>query len=281
MASRRIRSALVGVLVVALLAAIGVVWRPWEWWHPDRRWGTWADKRDQTFTASDGTTSRYHVFAAGLSRDTVTGIVFQFHGDGAYEFDHPDSSYSLGGQTGIVEECRARGYVVVAVLSPDTEGEVTWWENGAANAAYAAQLVATMTEEYSAGADNTWLVGYSGGSQFITQFYLPLWSSTLHGGGAVMFGGGGRPYNVVVQPFADGLRAHFPMFWYTGAADNGRSSEDGYNALGDSVHGAKAGLGFYASAGFVTDHRWPSGMGHDLSQQFGEVLADQLDRHPR
>ena len=78
MASRRIRSALVGVLVVALLAAIGVVWRPWEWWHPDRRWGTWADKRDQTFTASDGTTSRYHVFAAGLSRDTVTGIVFQF-----------------------------------------------------------------------------------------------------------------------------------------------------------------------------------------------------------
>lgn len=280
MSSRHILAVVAGFLVVALIGVIAITWRPWQWWHPDRRWGPWMDKRDQTFVASDGTSSQYHVFAAGLSPETVTGIIFQFHGDGAYEFTHPDSSYSLGGRNGIVEAGRSRGYVVVAVLSPDERGEM-WWEDGEANAAYANELVTSLTQEYAPGKDNTWLVGYSGGSQFITQFFLPLYSSTLRGGGAIMFGGGGRPDPVDARPFADSLRAHFPMFWYTGAADDGTLSDDGYDALGDVNHGAKAGEAYYRQAGFVTGHFYPAGVTHDLSQRFGGVVADQLDQHPR
>ncbi|MGJ3508183.1 hypothetical protein [Enemella sp. A6] len=234
-----------------------------------------TDRTFETFTAH-GESSQYHLFAEGLSDDTPLGLVLYFHGDGAEEFDHPDDPDCLGGPDGVVSVARERGFVTVAVRTPDTD-TLTWWESGATNSEYVAALVERITNQYRIDPHRVWLVGYSGGAQFITQHYLPTRSDTISGGGAVLFGGGGRPDNVDEDPYADALKQHFDMFWYTGADDDGTDSTDGYDALGDPVHGARAGLAHYAGLGFRTGHEWPADTGHDLSGRFGPVLASRLD----
>lgn len=235
----------------------------------------YSDRTFQTFTASNGLSSKYHVYAAGVPQDHAAGVVLQFHGDGAYEFANPTSSYSLGGPSGIVAQSRSRGYITVPVRTPDTTGEITWWENGNANADFVADLLEKLKADYDIDTHDIWLVGYSGGAQFITQFFLPKYSHTLSGGGTVVFGGGGTP-RVPVQPFAGSLIANLPLHWYTGGADNGTTVSDGYNALLD----AQKGSAWYAAQGFTVDLESPPGLGHNLSGRFGTALARHLDDHP-
>lgn len=233
-----------------------------------RSYAAATDQTNLTYTSSSGVSSQYHVYAANVAQPA--GLLLQFHGDGAYEFKNPTSSYSLGGTNGIVAQARKRGYITVPVLSPDKQGSITWWESGSANADYVRDLVAHLKGAYSVRADDIWLVGYSGGAQFITQFLLPRYPSLVSGGGSVVFGGGGAP-RVTAGTFASGMVANFPMHWYTGAADTGAS--DGYDALSY----AKAGEAWYANRGFRTSHEYPAGVAHDLSGRFGGVVAAVLD----
>lgn len=229
----------------------------------------YTDRTNQSFTARNGLTSSYHIYAAGVPQDHAAGLVLQFHGDGAYEFKNPGSTYSLGGSSGIIAQARSRGYITVPVLAPDRTGEVTWWENGSANADFVADLVNSLKSSYNIDTEDIWLVGYSGGAQFITQFYLPKYSSQIDGGGSVVFGGGGSP-RVSASPFAAGMVSDFPMHWYTGASDS-----VGFDAIG----AARAGVSWYAGRGFETDLESPAGLGHNLSGRFGSVLAKHLDAH--
>lgn len=236
--------------------------------------GAMTDRTFQNFSASNGLSSQYHIYAANLSTAAPLCVVFQFHGDGAYEFKNPASSYSLGGSVGIVAKSRERGCLTVSVLSPDKAGSITWWENGAANALFFRDLMAKIRSEYNTDSQRVWLVGYSGGAQFITQFYLPSYSSTIDGGGSVVFGGGGVP-RVSSQPFAPGMVSGFHMHWFTGAVDDG--SNGSYNALRD----AKAGEASYLAKGFATSHEYPANTGHGLSGRFGAVVAQQLALYDR
>lgn len=95
---------------------------------------SYTDHEFLKFTASNGMTGQYHLYAAGISPTAPPCAVFQFHGDGAYEFKHPTSSYSLGGPSGIVAKSREHGCITVPVLTPDKVEPLTWWQNGAANA---------------------------------------------------------------------------------------------------------------------------------------------------
>ncbi len=236
--------------------------------------GPFTDRTNVSFTASNGLTSKYHVYAAGLPRTAPVGLLLQFHGDGAYEFNNPTSSYSLGGTSGIVAQARRHGMITVPVLTPDTVGSVTWWESGSQNADFVRDLLRYLFTQYDVDTGRIWLVGYSGGAQFVTQFFLPKYSSLIGGGGAVVFGGGGVP-RVTVQPFAAGLVGAFPMHWYTGLLDDGRGGT--YNALAD----ARAGSAWYANRGFRTSLATPSGVGHALSGRFGAVVGAQLDLYDR
>lgn len=230
-----------------------------------------ADQTYQTFTSSLGVSSQYHSYAAGIA--APVGLLFQFHGDGAYEFTHPTSSYSLGGTNGIVANARSRGFITIPVLSPD-KSSVTWWSKGSANASYTCELIAAMRTRFSVSKDNTWLVGYSGGAQFITQYLLPTCPTLFSTGGSVVFGGGGAPA-IRSVPTADlaTLKAGFRMHWYTGAADIAANSSEGYDALGY----AKKGEAYYTGLGFKTSHQYPAGVTHKLDGIFGGVVGQQLD----
>lgn len=270
------RTALFTAVLAALTGFVAVI-VPASFASAESTHGTgmaYSDRTFQPFTASNGLSSKYHVYAAGVPQNHAAGLVLQFHGDGAYEFANPTSTYSLGGPSGLVAQARSRGYITVPVRSPDTVGDITWWENGSANADFVADLLGTLEAGYTIDTEDIWLVGYSGGSQFITQFFLPKYSSTIDGGGTVVFGGGGAP-RVSAQPFASGLIADLPMHWHTGGADNGTTVSDGYNALLD----AQKGSAWYAAHGFTADLETPADLGHNLSGTFGAVLAGHLDDH--
>ena len=236
-----------------------------------------VDRLSARYTDPAGTTSTYHLFAAAAGARPA-GLVVYLDGDGMYGHRHPNSTWALGGRGGVVAQAAARGYATLSVLTPDRRGERTFWENGRVNAAYVASLTARIRAHL--GVQRVWLVGYSGGSQLITKYLLPRHPWLLStGGGAVITGGGGRPPAVAalgaVTPAA---KAAYPLLWYTGSLDDGRNTDDGYDALAD----AKRGFSWYRGRGFRAVRQEPAGLDHnDLGTRFGRVLGAQLDRQAR
>lgn len=225
---------------------------------------------NKVFSAA-GVTSKFHVYTVPSSR--LKGILFYLDGDGQWGFDHPTSAYSMAGSSGIVAQAAKRGYMTVAVKTPDNQGVATWWEDGAKNAAYFEALRIQMLKQYPA-AKLSWLTGYSGGAQFLTQSYLPLYPGAARaGGGALMMGGGGAP-ELKVKGFTKAQAAAFEMHWFTGAADIAANSDENYDALGE----AKAGKAWYAKAGFPTFSHYPAGVDHDLTGRFGNAIGAAMDR---
>ncbi|OYO25226.1 hypothetical protein CGZ93_01895 [Enemella dayhoffiae] len=223
------------------------------------------DRSPRRFTDQAGTTSEYRVFARGVRQPA--GLLLFFHGDGAWEAE-PARSGALGGASGIVEQARRRDFVTVLVRTPDTSSG-TWWRNGPANAQWSAELMGELQRHHAIDRDRIWLVGYSGGAHFVARQLLPRHSQLIDGGGAVLFSGGGPPAGgTQLNPR---LRDTFRMHFYVGADDT--------NTAGrlNSVTTAESGERWYAAAGIRTSHEFPPGVGHDLGDRPGPVLARQLD----
>src|SRR5690606_18804021 len=170
------------------------------------------------------------------------GLVVHLHGDEAYEHDNPAHNYGLGGNRGLIEVSKAKGYVFVSAKAPDTSGAVTWWESGSRNADYLAELIEHLVDEYNLDAGHVWLSGYSGGAQQISQYFVPARAaSVITGGGAIIVGGGAEP-EVTPSGWTYQFKAAFEMHWVAGGQDDGTYSDDGYDALDD----AENGRGYYA-----------------------------------
>jgi poly(3-hydroxybutyrate) depolymerase len=274
--ARRFAAALVVVAAAATATVFGATLAPAAAASATSRTGgsggSMSDATFRTFTSpTTGRTGKYHLWTGGLDASKPVGLMLQFHGDGAFEFDHPDSSYSLGGPDGIRAQARRHNMILVAMRSTNT-GSSAWWRSGEANADYVRDLVQHVVyARYDIDKKRSWLVGYSGGAQFITQYLLPKHSSLFDGGGAVVFGGGGAP-RVTAPPFAPGLANDFPMHWYTGARDDGSCSGSGFNALRD----ANSGSSFYRRRGFPVTVEQPNGLCHGLSGRFGPVTGQRL-----
>lgn len=242
-----------------------------------------VDTLDVAFTGSNGKASTYHRFAAGLPHDQAIGLVVHLHGDGAFEYDNPTSVYMLGGTSGIVRQAKARKMLCIAPLSPDTTGEVTWWEAGAANSVYLRDLITSVYAKYpNIDKGRVWFATYSGGSQQFTEYWMPQFSSTMSGGGAMIFGGGADPGDVSSPVsetlYADALKARFPMIWYTGLDDDGTleaNSPGLYDALSDS----QSGRAHYQGKGFTTTLNNPAGVNHHIDETtagFGPIFGQYL-----
>ncbi|MDN5917041.1 MAG: hypothetical protein L0I76_18370 [Pseudonocardia sp.] len=219
-------------------------------------------------------TSSYHIYAAGIDPELPVGLLVWFHGDGAYEFDNPTDQYCLGGDRGVVEVARARNLITLVARTPDTTGDVTWWESGAVNADYARDLIQQVGYDAYPIA-SVWLDGHSGGAQFVTQYLLPTYPAMFErGGGSVVFGGGGDP-EVTPATFSSTLKSSFAMHWYTGVQDIAANSDEGYGGYGE----AQNGVAYYAGQGFTTTAEYPAGTDHEqLADRFGLVIADVMNR---
>lgn len=234
-----------------------------------------TDVLSAPYTDGADTSSTYHLFTSAVRSTLPVGIVVYLDGDGMFGHDHPTSEWALAGPDGIVAQAGARGYATLSIRTPDRIGARTFWEDGPRNAAFVDSLIGRTAARLRT--TPVWLVGYSGGSVLITKDLLPRYGNRFVSGGAVITGGGGAPARDTPERFTAGLRAHFPLYWYTGSDDDGSTSEDGYDALGD----ARSGSAWYAARGFRVRLVVAAGFDHeDLGTRFGSVLAGQLDAHP-
>ena len=157
-----------------------------------------SSRSDATFrtfrSPSTGRVGKYHLWASGLDVSRPVGLMLQFHGDGAFEFDNPNSPYSLGGSKGIRKQARRHNMILVAVRSPDS-GSPAWWRSGETKADYMRDLVEQVVyahhdiaKDRGRGLSVTPAVRSSSRGT-CCRSTSPLFG----GGGAVLFGGGGAP----------------------------------------------------------------------------------------
>ncbi|HVK44101.1 MAG TPA: hypothetical protein VM429_04265 [Micropruina sp.] len=241
---------------------------------------TMIDATGVTFTDSASRSGQYHVYGAGLPGNGA-GLVMYFHGDGdtqaeTYEYAEANTNYALSGNRGLIAVAKAKGYVLAVPRAPDTAGAVTWWESPTQNATYAADLLDFLVTTYHLDRANIWLMGYSGGAEFITENFLPVKTAgRITGGGAVMLGGAGGAASTPTG-WTAGLKAAFPMHWITGLLDDGTFADDNYDAIGD----AQAGRTYYSGQGFTTTITTPPAWDHDIDGAFGPALDEFLPALP-
>lgn len=218
------------------------------------RWAEGPSDRLDVAFEHDGTTSSYHVFADGIDWSEPVGVVFRLHGDGAYEYHHPEHKVSC-----LAEVARSHNAVLVAPRTPDRQGEPTWWEDLDGNADWFVALAEQrIFAEYDIDRSRTWLHGYSGGAEFISYEMLADRADFLPGGGAVLSGGGGAPSSGDSRPTDEQLE-QLVLHWDVGLEDDGTDPWAPFDALS----AAAAGHAWYEDAGYArTTVRYREGVDH-------------------
>ena len=193
-----------------------------------------------------------------------------FHSQGNQGQDER-SRGGLAGAGGVVEAASARGYDVVSVRAPGDDG--TWWlEDQDGKIHYLEQALDYVVAECGATMDRVWLVGYSGGSEFISQWFFPAYAERMAGGGFLLFGGGDAPEGKAA--FSSGTKERLWLNWVTGTRDVPAKSLEGFDGSGHS----RNSLAYYRSAGF--GHiwsEWPDDDHGSITEKFGSYVGRVLD----
>ena len=193
-----------------------------------------------------------------------------FHSEGNQDQDKRARG-GLAGAGGVVEAASARGYDVVSVRAPGDDG--TWWlEDQDGKIHYLEQALDYVVAECGATTDRVWLVGYSGGSEFISQWFFPAYAERMAGGGFLLFGGGDAPEEQAA--FSSGAKERLSLNWVTGTRDVPANSLDGFDGSGH----ARNSLAYYRSAGFGhTWSEWPDDDHGSITEKFGSYVGRVLD----
>ena len=227
-----------------------------------------------SYTDDEDETSDCIFYAA---TDAPVGLVVYLDGDGQPFYSQGNQSRDersrggLAGAGGVVEAASARGYDVVSVRAPGDDG--TWWmEDQDGKVRYLEQALDYVVAECGATTDRVWLVGYSGGSEFISQWFFPAYAERMAGGGFLLFGGGDAPEEQAA--FSSGAKERLWLNWVTGTRDVPANSLDGFDGSGH----ARNSLAYYRSAGFGhTWSEWPDDNHGSITEKFGSYVGRVLD----
>mgnify|MGYP000843612644 FL=1 len=227
-----------------------------------------------SYTDDEDETSDCIFYAA---TDVPVGLVVYLDGDGQPfhsegNLDRGERSRGgLAGAGGVVEAASARGYDVVSVRAPGDDG--SWWlEDQDGKVRYLEQALDYVVAGCGATTDRVWLVGYSGGSEFISQWFFPAYAERMAGGGFLLFGGGDAPEEKAA--FSSGAKERLSLNWVTGIRDVPANSLDGFDGSGH----ARNSLAYYRSAGFGhTWSEWPDDDHGSITEKFGSYVGRVLD----
>lgn len=224
-----------------------------------------AVQLDREFTLGD-TSSRYHLFTRGVNFDEPVGVVVRLHGDGAAEFDDPDGLLNC-----LAAVAASHNMMLLAPLTPDVEGELTWWEDISTNLPWLNGLLdERVLDAYTLDTERVWWMGYSGGAEMISYGVLPRSPESVTGG-AVMLGGGGAP-QALVEELTSEQRRSLDLTWVTGALDDG---SDVYAPF-DAVTATEEGSAWYREQGFErVSAEYPAGEDH-FSLPQARILDETL-----
>jgi len=237
--------------------------------------GPLSDETDLSFTDSNGVTSKYHRYAAGLDWSKRVGLIIYTDGTGEYGLKNPRSSYLLGGTNGLVQVAKRNNMVLLTPLAPGvgcTDSDSTCWyqtSSGytpAAKARWSAELAQHVENQYATDPARVAFGGYSSGAQWTTQFFGPVHAANLMTAGvAVAISYGSPPYGTTNLPAA--FKANVAFTWDTGDADPG-----GYPA-------AQNGYNWYTKNGFRTKITVLPGKTHTRSGEFGGIVEREIKEH--
>lgn len=189
---------------------------------------------DETFS-TEMVSSQYHLFADGIDFSRPVGLVVRLHGDGAYEFEHPEGLVRC-----LAAVASSHNMALLAPVAPAYEQR--WWLEMSETQPWLMSLVDGTIAEHGLDPDNVWWMGYSGGAEFLT-YSLALTEPERISGGAIMVGGGGAPETSFTPSHSD---PDTPMLWTVGTADDGSTDLAPFDALTASQEGAA----FYEDADF-------------------------------
>lgn len=247
--------------------------------------GALTDAKDVEFQSSNGYGSYYHRYVSHVDWTRPVGVLFWFHGDGAYEYEYPDDAYYLGGPEGVLAKAREANAVLVVPLTPDDdpEGDYTWWEWGTkdSNAQYVKELFTYITSQYNIDLYRVWLCGFSGGAEFLSLYLLRFWGEEMgiKGGGCLMIGGGTNP--PVADDFPASYKEHWVWKWRVGALDTGKNADGSQAGDGfDAVAAARDGEAWYRARGWKTVLDIIPDKGHFMPEFYGELVQRSLRDNP-
>ena len=228
-----------------------------------------------SYTDSDDETSSCVFYAV---TDAPVGLVASLDGDGQPFHDQGSQGEGergrggLAGVGGVVEAAGARGYDVVSVRPPGDDD--TWWVNDQhAKVRYLEEALDYVSVECGANLDQLWLVGYSGGSEFISQWIFPAYAEHMVSGGFILFGGGDAPEERTAT-FSDEAKERLSLNWVTGVRDVPDNNPDEFDGIGR----ARSSLDYYRAAGFRrTWSEWPDDDHGSIAEKFGRYIGRVLD----
>jgi uncharacterized protein YkwD len=230
---------------------------------------SFTDRLNLTFTGA-GLTSEYHCYAADLPQGEPLGLCIQLHGDAAWEFLNPGSTYSFAGNDGMVRNARYRKFLFVPVLAPPSDN--VWWTNGSANSNYLNALINAIKSAYNIDNTRMWVAGFSGGGEQMSYWLMPNHGSQFEqGGGGVFIAGGGRSEAGQPNPFSTAFRNNVKCNWWVGEDD--LDGGGGWNTL----NAVRNGYQWYTDRGCDTTKHEEPGVTHALSGRFGPILGRYLD----
>ena len=210
-----------------------------------------------TYTSPQNVSSQYHVYADNIDWSQPVGVVFYFDGD--YNRDGVDSSffYHPEGDTmqGMANAAQKHNKVFVSVDTPDefdpnkANDYATWWENADGNGDYFRSFAQEFIADSDIDESQVWLMGYSGGAEFITyELDADQQGTWRSGGGSIMVGGGGGKNGRMETQAPQNIKSQ-PMFWWVNEKDTlGATTPEWWDALNT----ATAGHDWYTREGFNT-----------------------------
>ncbi len=212
-----------------------------------------AGERTNYAQQAEHSSGAVRVYTEGVDFSRPVGVVVRLHGDGAYEYHHPE--YRLDGLAAVAAEDNK---ILVAPLTPDS-ATTTWWRDSEANADWLADLLEQrILPEYGVDRSDVWWMGYSGGAEILARELIAT-EPQLVTGGAIMLGGGGRPWGVDSAAVTAAADQVGPLTWVTGTADDGRDPRSPVNAY----EAAREGAAWYRDHGFgPIVESYPPGVDH-------------------
>jgi hypothetical protein len=209
---------------------------------------------EQRFTASNGMASTYKaIIPTDIGPQKAYGLTIHLHGDGGGDYDW---LYEDNARIGL-----EHGLLGIVVRAPNNK--CCWYEGGEANAKFLDDLIQNeFFVKYNIDKRRVYFSGVSGGSQFLTGQFIPIYGSRYNSG-AVMLCGGPDNWQDSITSTPEFVR-DFKLYWYSTQGD----------FLLDQV---QEGISYYKNLGMqVGSEIRPSGDHCDFPDGVDGALAAKL-----
>jgi predicted peptidase len=219
-----------------------------------------GDRYFQFFRAKSGIEGQYHLYG-NMRTDSNTGLMIYLHGDGAEDFDNGVNSESLNK---LMNAGKKNNLLPVAVKTPSFD--LTWWKDGVTNAKYLNDFfIEYLFSNFNLNKERVLLVGYSGGSELITEFFMLDYAQNLFKGATILFGGGSVQYSYDSNiMYSENFKKLFKIHYYTGTNDF-------------MYEKAKYAARFFSKEGFNVSAQYPKGEDH-YNLPMDTVVSQQLKK---